>query len=686
MNDERIHRVVHIETTKPLGDIQGTFSQCGKILGIYPTNTQGTSISATYFIEFAEEGCVKRARALQVSDIKLQIVVFSQQLTATFNSIIQPPIPTAPQANQQIKEEAREHVSVPQKRQYDYHRSRSVNTQKGHRPPTFVHCGGLSPSRLTRLHPDSYSHRTQFKAERLDNEKENAFKRPKYRSYRRSLSPILPMDRVASSFLESSTLASTSSLPRNAFELSPRLSTDELPDTPHSICIPRALEPDRMILNIPPSAQSKSQIDASFPSTPPHAAAQSCLLPVESKHDAPYAMRPWERLPALAAASSSLSNKTPDGSSDRTLCAPSTETRTFILPQSISPSIILTFQGERVNCELNALEDDPEGIIAVLKATAARSGERDKWMIVAGHYRSRGNISAALAVVEAMIDVMTSTSVGLHPFELKPAFLMLACGYRDLALQARRRDGTEDEPTQESQSYTQRATLMIQRVYGTDIPQADTTSALHDEATKSSIDVSAIPSAAEGDHRQCLTSTTNLTSAHTEQGNSSCPPAESLEREIQTLRELQKEHILTRTAKRKLGDELHAERQIRQRLERELEDASRKLASSRRMENAAVDQCKAEMASRRRAEERAEEERCTRKDVEDEVRRVRRDAQETREGARRAMREIQGRLEKAQTNEKRARECFETLGLLFMKAAKGDMDDGAWKGALAGKA
>ena len=57
--------------------------------------------------------------------------------------------------------------------------------------------------------------------------------------------------------------------------------------------------------------------------------------------------------------------------------------------------------GEIITYDLDALEEDPRVIIHLLKAT---SSERGNWMTVGGQYRRKGNPSAALAVITAMIE------------------------------------------------------------------------------------------------------------------------------------------------------------------------------------------------------------------------------------------------------------------------------------------
>lgn len=82
-------------------------------------------------------------------------------------------------------------------------------------------------------------------------------------------------------------------------------------------------------------------------------------------------------------------------------------------PPTLSPSIILSYEGGSFTCDLDALSEDPEGVIGVLRQTAANALERDKWMIVAGHYRGKGNVLAALTVITVMIEGMYGLSPGI---------------------------------------------------------------------------------------------------------------------------------------------------------------------------------------------------------------------------------------------------------------------------------
>lgn len=63
--------------------------------------------------------------------------------------------------------------------------------------------------------------------------------------------------------------------------------------------------------------------------------------------------------------------------------------------------VILSLCDESISCDLDSLEEDPKGIISLLKMCSC---ERDKWMVVAADYRRRGNCAAAITVVTAMVE------------------------------------------------------------------------------------------------------------------------------------------------------------------------------------------------------------------------------------------------------------------------------------------
>ncbi|CAL1707897.1 unnamed protein product [Somion occarium] len=310
---------------------------------------------------------------------------------------------------------------------------------------------------------------------------------------------------------------------------------------------------------------------------------------------------------------------------------------------TLSPSIILSYEGGSFTCDLDALSEDPEGVIGVLRQTAANALERDKWMIVAGHYRGKGNILAALAVITVMIEVMTSPVVGIPERELKPAFLMLSSCHTDLAKRARIASGPEDDGRRE---HLRKAQECLQKVYGKNVPSSDDK-----------------PLAAPQASRGYLINAGNLQSndpfatvqddrTPTKSGGRTI---NDLERENQSLRDrhrnLGKSLSQANVAKRKAENDLDDERHLRRKAERDLAGVQQELSSARRSERFALEQCRREVENRRKAEERAAK-------LKDELVKVKHDLEISGEGI----------AEK----ERRARECFGRLGMIFLKAAKGE--------------
>ncbi|GBE81047.1 hypothetical protein SCP_0307700 [Sparassis crispa] len=325
-------------------------------------------------------------------------------------------------------------------------------------------------------------------------------------------------------------------------------------------------------------------------------------------------------------------------------------------PASTSPVpssyIILSFRGERVQCDLESLDENPTGIIAVLRATANQRVERDKWMIVGGHYRSKGMVRAAVAVIAAMVEALTSPPAGVPPDELKPAYLMLSSCHTDLAKQTRTADGGE---TPESASHMRKAAELLQKVYGTHMPVAkheEEEGELECAARLASMDVS--PAALA---RSRLANASNLPRSpdHSrERSRTQSNHVATLEREIQSLRDRQASSSASasqlRASKRKLEEDINEERRIRRRAERALDTAADDLASARRGEKGALDQCKVELEARRRAEVRVEE-------LEAELAAFRREGREIREERR------------------RERDSCGTIAVLLLKLAKGEEVD-----------
>ncbi|KAI0093198.1 hypothetical protein BDY19DRAFT_922601 [Irpex rosettiformis] len=250
----------------------------------------------------------------------------------------------------------------------------------------------------------------------------------------------------------------------------------------------------------------------------------------------------------------------------------------------VAPSLVLCYRGEQFTCELDALTQDPENVIFLLQQTSTSSMDRDKWMIVAAYYRRKQNVFAAAAVVSAMLDAMKSPAVGLLDEDLGPAFLMLASCYNDL----RRRADKRIDAGPRNQ-YLAKAEECFRKVYGaTDAPM---------------FNVPSVPKAAIRKNKKKKAASSISAETHKDQAK--------LQREVQSLRDRHTNNIANlaeaRNAKRKLEDELEQERNVRRKIESEVKQKNEELESARRSEQFALDLCKREVLSRRKAEERAAE-------------------------------------------------------------------------------
>lgn len=210
--------------------------------------------------------------------------------------------------------------------------------------------------------------------------------------------------------------------------------------------------------------------------------------------------------------------------------------------------------------------------------------------------------------------------------DLNPAFLMLSSCETELSKRGRTTSGQE---TDNSKEHAQKSYTWLQKVYAERGPRSERPTPL----TSCLIPKSTIKS-------------TNQTSDHSRYATSSKPSEDhvgrsdvyplpnykptaevtndsriqALENQIQSLRDREKignsQFAAIRSAKRKIEDDFDAERNLRKKFERRLNDMEGKLDVSKKMENFALDQMKREVDARRRAEERAENERERRKGVE----------------------------------------------------------------------
>ncbi|KAH8108091.1 hypothetical protein BXZ70DRAFT_35680 [Cristinia sonorae] len=303
-----------------------------------------------------------------------------------------------------------------------------------------------------------------------------------------------------------------------------------------------------------------------------------------------------------------------------------------------SPSIVLTCDGSQYICDLESLTEDPRSVIIILTKTAAHPLERDKWMIVAAHYRGKGNLDAAVAVVSGMMSVLTSPAVGMSEAELKPALLMLSSCHTDLGKRARELHGSDAKVTQE---HFRKSQKYLRKVYGTGNTPVQAPAALSENAPLRAFtgaNVTNIQTVASEAVAAAAVANAKL------QGQ-----IVDMKREMQSLQDRNTSNIAylsqSRIAKRKLEEEVDAERRARRKVKMELDGVKEELMSARRGERHALEQCRREVDSRRRAEEKIE-----------------------------AMGEMERKVREAAIKEQNARECFSRLGAAFLKAARGEGD------------
>ncbi|KAI0071727.1 hypothetical protein K474DRAFT_1775997 [Panus rudis PR-1116 ss-1] len=321
--------------------------------------------------------------------------------------------------------------------------------------------------------------------------------------------------------------------------------------------------------------------------------------------------------------------------------APSTSTST----STLSPSIVLSCDGGTFACDLDSLTESPRSVINVLSRTAASPMERDKWMIVAGHYRGKGNIEAALSVVEAMVNTMTSPAIGLSENDIRPAFLMLSSCHNDMSRRARSA-GFPDVAA----AHTLKSQRYLQKLYGNNVPPTSPATILNASPI-------AIPSQSGGNPLRVGGLSESSSSAT---GLKECASRiQELERELKSLQERHQVNsaYLTeaRSAKRKLEDVVEEEKRHRRKAERELSKTVKDLDAARRSERYALDQCRREVEARRKATKRVDELTA----LTDEVDKMKNELEEKEQSI-----DEKGR---------KAQECFAKLGVLFLKAAKGDV-------------
>ncbi|KAJ7446187.1 hypothetical protein B0H11DRAFT_388620 [Mycena galericulata] len=271
--------------------------------------------------------------------------------------------------------------------------------------------------------------------------------------------------------------------------------------------------------------------------------------------------------------------------------------------------ILMRLCGENISLDLSSLAADPATVIELLKVTAS---ERGNWLIVGAYYRRTGNPESAKAVVSAMLEALKQFNI--PETDLRPAFLLLSGCESDLGKSAR----SKGEPAEKVSEYYSNAQKWLRKVYGVSFaPLASISPSVNDPKETGLV----TPPRAPASLRARID-----TSAPGPSAPRTYPPSPNhrmMEREIQSLRDrhTHSTNVISdmRASKRKLEDSFEKERDVRRRLQRDLDEVLKERDEARRMEARAVDMVKREAELRRRAEDRAEEERQLRKRAETSV-------------------------------------------------------------------
>ncbi|KAI0365636.1 hypothetical protein BV20DRAFT_1027743 [Pilatotrama ljubarskyi] len=288
-----------------------------------------------------------------------------------------------------------------------------------------------------------------------------------------------------------------------------------------------------------------------------------------------------------------------------------------------------------------------EQIIISLRAAACHPSEYGKWITVAACYRSKGNVEAALAVMNAMIEAIQET--GADASQLKPVMLMLSSCHLDMAKRLRAQGEGE---TAESKYHFDEGCAGLRGVYGPFVPLPSVAN------TTTEVNHPLYPSPAGGKERPCTPTATSSTSTRDRSPASRYAQVKMLEREIQSLRDrhLDQADALDRArgTKRKLEADLESEWRARRKLERKLEQLEQDASGAQKGERFALEQCRAEVDARRTAEVRAAA--------------MQQEAADVRA-------ELEPKIAEAGEWERKSKEFFGKLGIVFLKAARGELGD-----------
>ncbi|KIY50137.1 hypothetical protein FISHEDRAFT_7815, partial [Fistulina hepatica ATCC 64428] len=267
--------------------------------------------------------------------------------------------------------------------------------------------------------------------------------------------------------------------------------------------------------------------------------------------------------------------------------------RTFF---TLDTCISVLICGQPITLDLKTIDVKPETIIELLKCAEC---ERGNWMVAGAYYRRAGNATAAITIMQSMIEFMAER--GFKDGDLKPAFLMLAGCETELGKMLRAKNAMV-----ESAQHYKNAESWLQKVYGIDIPPPST-----------SMDSGCVGETPMSPRYHLLSRPAN---------NMRAPPSEQarripiLEREIQCVRDQQSDLTTQledlRTVNRRLQDDYELERVQRRKLEQLLRAAEKERDTARQMETQAKGRAKEEMAARRKVEDVLEAERGRRREAE----------------------------------------------------------------------
>lgn len=266
-----------------------------------------------------------------------------------------------------------------------------------------------------------------------------------------------------------------------------------------------------------------------------------------------------------------------------------------------------------------------------------------------------------------MTAAMSAPSVGASDADLRPAFLMLSSCHTQLGMRSRIMHGENAEKTRH---HFHMAQVYVQRIYGAacvpdngSLTQGQGIGIIPGCAGDLAGSSGLHETASSGHPAPCTSADPALQDKYEKQvklNEELKTRLGKLQKEIEALRESDKQRAVRVSAaeasNRRLEDSLQAEQKTRAQMDSEIAKLTLELASVRSKELSAQEQFKKEAVLRRREEQTSEFLRTRLGDASKQMAQV---------------------VKVAHGREKNARECFGRLGVLFLKAAKGEGIDPA---------